>query len=192
MGRHSTMGWMMGANGQPVAVVAQPATSLQRANFSQTQGGLMPLPSPPAWHQDEVTPGIWAPREGLEIMPMVPDDGKGIFSAGSGLITWQARPQRPFRAERLLVRVGRTATVPGALDGVLLLCQGIFVGTKLQQLQLGAFDIEVYTEQAFGVRMALDAANPGILIQMPIFAQGTIGGTDTIALNMQWLGSSVM
>jgi len=182
---HSTMGWMMGADGNPIQVVtAQPTTSMQRL---APQPQSMVLPAAPAWRENQVAPGMWGPRAGLEILPMVGSNNQ-TFDATTSSILFTARPQRPYRPERLICKVGRSSktTVP------LVLCNGIYVGTKLQQLQLGSFDIEIFSEQAFGVRMALDAADPGIEIQIPLVLSAALTGEDTISVSLQWLGSSLM
>jgi hypothetical protein len=184
---HSTMGWMMGADGNPIQVVtAAPTTSLQRLAPQPQQ---MVLPATPDWRTNQVAPGMWGPRAGLELLPMqatIPQ----FDALNTGPITFTARPQRPFRPERLIAKVGRSGT---SAQGQLIMCDGIYVGTKLQQLQLGAFDIEVYSETAFGVRMALDCADPGIEIQVPIHLLGKPPtDTDVIYVSIQWLGSSLM
>ena len=65
---HSTMGWMMGADGNPIQVVtAAPTTSLQRLAPQPQQ---MVLPATPDWRTNQVAPGMWGPRAGLELLPM--------------------------------------------------------------------------------------------------------------------------
>jgi len=149
------------------------------------------LPQQPNWRGNQVAPGMWGPREGLEILPMNSMAGGSIvtFDANNSQGGFQARPQRPFRCERLLVSVGRQGT---SAIGPLVLAQGIYVGTKLQQLQLGEFDLEVFTSNAFGVRMALDCADPGIEVTIALRLAGTLTGTDKILVGAQWLGSSLM
>ena len=189
MGRFSTMGYMMGEDG-PVAVRALRANMLP---IKQAPAGtMMPLPTSPDWRDNQVAPGLWGPRAGMEILPMEASTNGGIFDPTHTNIMFTGRPQRPFRPERLICKVGRRPAVPGGLNGTFVLCQGIYVGVKLQQLQLGEFDIEVYSEQAFGVRMALDAADPGILVQIPLRVDVVPGAGDSIAVSMQWLGSSLM
>ena len=65
------------------------------------------------------------------------------------------------------VRTGVTAT--GRLIGQL------FVGTDLQQVDVQGFDIEqVGSPQAFGVRLTMKPAQPGVWIRLVTTVQGTV------------------
>lgn len=145
------------------------------------------LASPkPAWRTHQLAPGVQAPGEGLIPLPLVPDAGGGIFAAALTTINFQARPQKPFRAERLLVSVRRTGAA-----GTIILCDSMFIGTDLQTAEVGAFDVEQYGPTAFGVRLALKPAAPGILIRLACRAAPAPGGADTVAVAMQFLGHYV-
>src|SRR5690242_659630 len=129
------------------------------------RGHVMALPPKPAWRHGEVAPGIQAPNEGLELLTLEADSNGGTFDATNvgAVVTFTAKPQRPFQAERLIALVSR---VPDAIAGVpagFVVSDGIFVGTQLQQLTRGGnFNLEVFSPTAFGVRMRLSPAAPGI------------------------------
>ncbi len=151
----------------------------------------MRLMPKPGWRKGQLAPGIQAPREGLEPLPLVADLNGGVFTAlVPGPITFRARPQRPFRAERLLASVRRSGASTAALAAV---TTGIFIGTELQQMQIGNYDLEFFGSTAFGVRLDLKPAEPGIDIGMGIqIANGAIGAApDFIAVQLLLLGRSI-
>ena len=153
----------------------------------------MALPPRPQWRQHTIAPGIHAPREGLELCPMTPDVLNGQFDATNvgAIITFTGRVQRPYRAERLVAFVSRVSdAVAGAPPGQVQ-CQGIFVGTNLQQLTLTEFNVEVFGPTAFGVRMELSPAAPGIDIVMKTRLTVAPTGTQAVQVSLQWLGSSL-
>ena len=110
----------------------------QRAGMQPLQpGGQLQLPAQPSWRGNQVAPGVMGPRPGLEILPMTPQSNGGVFSQANGAtqILFTARPQRPFRPERLVVRSIHAITA-GNLDS-LVLCDGLFVGTKPNRSRSG-------------------------------------------------------
>jgi hypothetical protein len=145
------------------------------------------LASPkPNWRGNRLAPGVQAPGEGLIPLPLVPDTAGGVFAAAVLAINFQARPQKPFHAERLLVSVRRTGAA-----GTIILCDTMFVGTDLQTAEIGSFDVEQFGPTAFGVRLSLKPAEPGILIRLACRANPAPGGADTVAVAMQFLGRYV-
>ncbi len=157
---------------------------------------MMPLPPKPRWRRGEVAPGIQAPREGLELLTMTPDNGDGIVTVANqnNPILWTAKPQRPFRAERLIALIARGPdTTSGAVPTAFVTSDGIFVGTALQQLTRGGrFNLEMFSPTAFGVRMSLAPAAPGIDITLTTAVTGAaLTGDQTIAVSLQFLGRSL-
>lgn len=145
------------------------------------------LASPkPGWRQHRLAPGVQAPGEGLIPLPLVADANGGVFTAAVLTINFQARPQKPFHPERLLVTVRRNGAA-----GTIVLCDTMFVGTDLQTAEIGSFDIEQYGPTAFGVRLSLKPAEPGILIRLACRANPAPAGADTVAVAMQFLGRYV-
>ncbi len=84
---------------------ARKALALRRRRAHHRGFHLMAKPN---WRMGQIAPGVQAPREGLEPLPLVADNGTGTFVAGTSTLNFRARPQRPFRPERLLAQVFRT------------------------------------------------------------------------------------
>ncbi len=138
----------------------------------------------PAWREGQLAPGVQAPDQGMMPLPLTPLAANGVFSATQAQITFQGQLQKPFRGERVLVSTVRTgATAVGRL-----LAQ-VFVGTDLQQADVQGFDIEqIGDTQAFGVRLTMQPAQPGVLIRIITSIDVLPGGADTVKANMQILG----
>jgi hypothetical protein len=148
------------------------------------QGGQV-LVQKPAWRDGQLAPGVMAPDEGMVPLGMVPDNGTGTFTAaGAAKITWTGQLQKPFRAERLLVSSVRTgATAVGRLLGQ------FFVGVDLNMATLQPVDIELYgSATAFGTRLTLLQAPPGVLIQVPVTLSSALTAPDTVFATVQWSG----
>lgn len=137
----------------------------------------------PAWRGSQVAPGVIAPDQGMLPLPM----GTFTYTAANQINTFQGQVQKPFRGERFLIRVVRTgATAIGTI-----LAQ-IFVGTDLAMLDTPQVDLEsLANPQAFGVRLSMKPAQPGVFIRA-ITALGTpLAGTDTINATLQLLGRNI-
>ena len=151
-------------------------------------GAQIQLPPKPGW-RNQIAPGVPMPGEGLQPLPLKPSLNNGVFTAGFTSIQFTARPQAPFHPERLLASVRRTGT---AAAGNIITAQNMFVGRDLQLVELGGFDIEFFSPTAFGVRLQLDAAQPGVLISIDCTAVGsTLTTTDTLAVSLMFLGRSL-
>lgn len=142
----------------------------------------------PGWRKTTMAPGVIAPDQGLLPLPLTGSGGTNTFTATLQTITFQGVLQKPFRGERLLVSTVRTGTSStGRLIGQL------FVGTDLQQVDVQGFDIEqVGSPQAFGVRLTMKPAQPGVWIRLVTTIQGTaLTASDTIFASVQLLGRLV-
>jgi hypothetical protein len=140
----------------------------------------------PEWREPQLAPGVIAPDEGL--LPLTLSGAAGnVFSATLQTITFTGRLQKPFRGERLLVSTVRTgATAVGRLIGQL------FVGTDLQQAAIAGFDLEqVGANNAFGVRLTMTPAQPGVDISIVTTLTTALTGTDTIVTTVTILGRIV-
>lgn len=138
----------------------------------------------PGWRNGVIANGVNTPDEGLVTLPMSGNTGTNTFTASTQRITFQGALQKPFRAERLLVSVVRTGTsAVGRLLGQL------FVGTDIQQADIDTVDLEqLGNSQAFGVRLAMAPAAPGVLIRIPTVLSSALTSTDTIFASVQLLG----
>jgi len=156
---------------------------------------MMALPPKPGWRRGEVAPGIQAPREGLELMTLDPSNGTGTYTLATtaSTITWTGRPQRPFRAERFIAIVNRQPDAGGVLPTAAVVSDGIFVGTQLQQLtRAGVFNVEMFSPTAFGVRMQLAPAAPGLDVTVNTRLLGAaLTTTQTIIVSLTFMGHSL-
>ena len=141
----------------------------------------------PKWRDSTLAPGVIAPDQCLLPLPLNGAGGTNVFTAAIPSITFQGQLQKPFRGERLLVSVVRTGTsAVGRLIGQL------FVGTDLQQLDVGGFDVEqVGNPQAFGVRLTMKPSQPGVFTRLVVTLNAALTGTDTIATTVTVLGRLV-
>lgn len=132
--------------------------------------------------------GNHVPDEKLHPMPLNPDTNNGVFTAAVTLITYVARPQKPFRGERLLTIVTRSGASAAA---AIPISEGIFVGVDLQQVQAGNIPIEFWVVNAFGVRLYMVDANPGIEVRMPVVLTSALAGADTLTALIMILGRAL-
>ena len=140
------------------------------------------LPPKPAW-REQLAPGVIQPDEGLVPLPLTPTAGTQ-FALALQTLTYQGQLQKPFRGERVLVGVVRTGTTAtGRLLGQ------FFVGTDLQQADIQSWDLELIgVPGAFGTRLTMKSAEPGVLIRVIVTLSSALAGTDTIFMSMLLLG----
>lgn len=114
-------------------------------------------------------------------MPLNPETFNGTWgnTAGGGApagttIIFSARPQKPFKTSRIVVRGAKSgATAIGNLIGQ------VFVGTDLQQAELGNIDLEsIGAATAFDTWLSLKQAEPGVWIRVQATLSSFPTGTD--------------
>lgn len=138
----------------------------------------------PDWRKTQLAPGVIAPDQGLLPLPLTGPGGVLTFNAATPSISFEGQIQKPFRGERLLVSTVRTGT-----SAVGRLISQLFVGTDLQQLDVPGFDAEqVGTPTAFGVRLTMKPAQPGVFIRLVTTLSSGLSGTDTIFTSVTLLG----
>jgi hypothetical protein len=137
----------------------------------------------PQWRESQLAPGVIAPDQGLLPLPM----GSFTFALAAQTNTFQGQIQKPFRGERLLVSTVRTGTTAvGRLMGQ------IFVGSDLAALDVPAVDLEqIGSPQAFGVRLTMKPAQPGVFIRIVTSLSSALTTTDTIFCTITLLGRLV-
>jgi len=146
-------------------------------------GGAVVRVHKPDWRQSQLAPGVIAPDQGLLTLPM----GSFTFTATAQTNTFQGQVQKPFRGERWLIRVVRTGT---SATGTIL--AQIFVGTDLAQLDVAPVDLEsLANPNAFGVRLTMKPAQPGVFIRAICTLGTALTSTDTIAVTLQLLGRNI-
>lgn len=149
------------------------------------RGGLVKVRKP-GWRRSQLAPGVVAPDQGMLILPLQGTVGNR-FTAAIPTITFQGQLQKPFRGERLLVTTVRTgASAVGRLSSLL------WVGTDLQQIDINGFDAEqVGAPAAFGVRLTMKPASPGVFIRLVSTLTAALAGADTIDATVALLGRAV-
>lgn len=137
----------------------------------------------PEWRQRQLAPGVQAPDEGLETLPM----GNFVFTATALTNTYQGQVQKPFQGERWLLRVVRTGTTA---TGIIL--AQLFAGTDLAQLDVTPVDLESLARpDAFGVRNSMKPVQPGVFMRAVTQLSTPVTGTDTISTSLQLLGKLI-
>jgi hypothetical protein len=137
----------------------------------------------PPWRQGQLAPGVIAPDQGLLTLPM----GSFTYTATAQTNTFQGQVQKPFRGERWLTRVVRAGTTA---TGTIL--AQIFVGTDLAMLDVAPVDLEsLGSPQAFGVRLTMKPAQPGVFIRAITTLDTVLTTTDTIKVSLQLLGRNI-
>lgn len=137
----------------------------------------------PDWRQGQLAPGVIAPDQGLLTLPM----GSFTFTATAQTNMFQGQVQKPFRGERFLIRVVRTGTTA---TGTIL--AQLFVGTDLAMLDVAPVDLEsLANPQAFGVRLTMKPAQPGVFIRAICTLDTVLTTTDTIKVSLQLLGRNI-
>jgi hypothetical protein len=150
------------------------------------RGSLVRVSKAP-WRRTQMAPGVIAPDQGLLPLPLTGTGGVNTFGAALANITFEGQLQKPFRGERLLVSVVRTGA-----SAVGRLISQLFVGTDLQQLDVPGFDAEqVGDPQAFGVRLTMKPAQPGVFLRLVTALSTPLAGTDTIFATVTVLGRLV-
>ena len=127
-------------------------------------GGGLPIQVPP-WRPMNA-PGSPPLGEGHVPMPLTPEAFNGTWGGGGAaagvLITFSARPQKPFKTSRLLV----TGTKSGPTAIGRLIGQA-YVGTDLQQGELGQIDLEsLGAGGSFDTWVSFKQAEPGVWIRV--------------------------
>lgn len=161
------------------------AIAKHRAKHHGHHRAIVPPPKPD-WRAGDLAHGVQQPDEGLLPMPLNGAGGTSVFTATVPNITFESQVQKPYRAERMVFIVTRTGASAAALRA-----QGqIFVGTDLQQGELGLLDFEsLGAPTAFGFRLSLTPASPGVFLRLQTqLVGGALTGTDTIAINCYFLG----
>jgi len=137
----------------------------------------------PQWRQSTLAPGVIAPDQGLLTLPM----GNFTYTAAVQTNTFSGQVQKPFRGERWLSRVVRTGvTATGTI-----LAQ-LFVGTDLAMLDVAPVDLESLANPgAFGVRLTMKPAQPGVFIRAVTTLDTVLTVADTIKISLQLLGRNI-
>ncbi len=117
----------------------------------------------PRWMNATTSQGVSRPQEELDYLPFDPVSLPAAVDVSAGFLL--ARPQRPFRGERLIM------TAVDAVDGTdvsgnIVIDPAIYVGAVQVGGAQGAAPIVVFSARAFGVRLSMPAAGQGTDIKI--------------------------
>jgi hypothetical protein len=146
-----------------------------------------------AWLQNVNPAGAQAahsPREDLDPLPFREQNNNGVVDATHTQLVFLARPQRPWRGERLLVSAFTTIT---GLDpfAPLVITLPFFVGMATVGAAQGNFPLGSFQRDGFGVRLSMPSAGQGTDIVIEIASLLTPTGTDTITVTIGAIGRAV-
>jgi hypothetical protein len=137
----------------------------------------------PDWRSTQLAPGVIAPDEGMETLPM----GNFTYVLAAQTFTFVGQVQKPFRGERWLIAVVRT----GASATGRILAQ-LFAGTDLAQLSIARVDLESLAAGGnFGTRLTHKPIQPGVFMSVDTILSSALAGADTIFVSLQLLGRNV-
>lgn len=169
-------------------------------------GPAMMMPVHPA-PQPQVHSAPWRPMmapgspplgEGHVPMPLTAETFSGQWTAAGGggappgtLITFSARPQKPFKLTRILARTTVVSNADGTAIGTPI--GQLFVGTDLQQGELGFIDLAtIGAGGSFDTWVSCKQAEPGVLIRLQtgltVYQSDTTTHTDTVLVTITVLG----
>lgn len=148
------------------------------------------MPPKPQWRKKALAPGVVAPGEFMQPLPLTPLSNDGVFDATHSEIVFQANPQRPYQPERLVAAFASN-TAP---SGVLLRISVISVGVDVEQANLADMPLAAFAPTAFGVRMKLRPCTPGILVTVRIHATGAFAAgppAESIPCSIMFMGHAI-
>lgn len=165
-GMHGYVAGVDPASGQPIVVAPHPHQ--HHPHHMPVHGAPPPMPTSAPW-RPMMAPGSPPLGEGHVPLPLNAETFGGSWgnTAGGGApagttITFSARPQKPFKTSRLLIRGTKSgATAVGNLIGQ------TFIGTDLQQGEVGNIDLEsLGAANAFDTWVSFKQAEPGVWIRV--------------------------
>jgi len=145
-----------------------------------------------------MAPGSPPLGEGHVPMPLTAETFSGQWTAAGGggappgtLITFSARPQKPFKLTRILARTTVVSNADGTAIGTPI--GQLFVGTDLQQGELGFIDLAtIGAGGSFDTWVSCKQAEPGVLIRLQtgltVYPSDTTTHTDTVLVTITVLG----
>ena len=133
-----------------LAVVGRHAAQVQR------------VPTP-RWMNATTSQGVSRPQEELDYLPFDPATLAAAVGVSAGFLL--ARPQRPFRGERLIMTAVDAVTGADVSNNIVI-DPAIYVGAVQVGGAQGAAPIAVFSAHAFGVRLSMPAAGQGTDIKI--------------------------
>jgi len=179
-------GYVAGADA-PVPVAVHPHMALP----------VHPPPHPavhsPPW-RPMMAPGSPPLGEGHVPIPLNPETFGGAWgnttaggAAAGTTITFSARPQKPFKPTRVLIRPTIVSNGGGTATGHIV--GQVFVGTDLQQGEVGNIDLEsLGAANAFDTWVSFKQIEPGVWFRVLATLTAFPTGTDQISAVITCIG----
>jgi hypothetical protein len=192
IGYHPGVGYVAGAD---YVVGADPTTGAPVA--MQVHPAPAPAIHSAPW-RPMMAPGNPPMGEGHVPMPLSAETFSGTWTAVGGtgaspgtLITFSARPQKPFKLTRILARTTIVSNANGTAVGTPI--GQLFVGTDLQQGELGFIDLAtIGAGGSFDTWVSCKQAEPGVLIRLQtgltVYPSDTTTHTDAVLVTITVLG----
>jgi hypothetical protein len=198
VGYHPGIGYVAGGDyvvgaGYPRVIGAGPAPAMHMMVHPAAAPEIHSAPWRPM-----MAPGNPPLGEGHVPMPLSPETFNGQWTATGGtgappgtLITFSARPQKPFKLTRILARTTVVSNTNGTAIGTPI--AQLFVGTDLQQGELGFIDLAtIGAGGSFDTWLSAKQAEPGVLIRcqtgLTVYPSDTTTHTDTVLVTVNVLG----
>lgn len=165
-------------------VGALPARYRRHGGYMQQRDGYGAARGYPARRLIPQIPG--APSVGIRLQPL----GFPVlaFTATSGTaLTTTTRPQRPFKAKRLVVDVART----GASATGLVTCTGLFIGTNNQFVSTAPIGVSAFGATAFDTNMELAACTTALDVTASFAISAAPAMADRVDLAVTMFGEAV-
>jgi hypothetical protein len=154
------------------------------------RGGKIRVPTP-KWMNAATSQGVSRPQEDMDPLPFEPatlaNTAEGVVQNVAGFLL--ARPQRPFRGERLIMAATYLSDGSDASAAVVI-DPAIFVGAVQVGATQGATPLVTYSASAFGVRLSVPAAGQGTDIKIFVRALA-IPGDDSIVVTATLIGRAM-
>lgn len=171
-------------------VVGAPAPAMHAAPMLAVHPAAAPAIHSPPW-RPMVAPGNPPLGEGHVPIPLNAETNGGVWGAngaGAGAqITFSARPQKPFKMTRVLARTTILSNANGSANGTPL--AQIFVGTDLQQAELGPIDLAtIGAGGSFDTWVSLKQAEPGVWIRFQVTLTTYPTAPDSLMVNLTGIG----
>jgi len=179
------VGYTVGDGGALAPVFASPSMASMATGLPAPQVAPQ-AQNVPGWMGNRQAPGVWGNDEDLVPLTLVPEVNGGVFTASTPtMIAFDGSTQKPYRAERPVVAVVPTGS---SVTGVRALGQ-VFVGTDYQGANVATFDLSIFAATAFGVRLKLKPAEPGVVIKFQVTLSVYPTGSDNVYVDITLLGA---
>lgn len=162
--------------------------AMQRGSAGPSGMG-RPLAGPTPWRDAQLAAGVQAPTEQMLIVGFTPEDGIPTFlPAGVTSKSFLCKPQKPFRGERLIITLLRSAgasTVPVNVTQLL-------VGSDNQIVGFGQIPAETFSGNFFGVRLAMTASQPGVELRVVFTLGAAVPAGESIGVQVTQIGRAII